>query len=387
MAEKSWVLTDLEHDCYIEELVLGADELPKAAVGCSIRKRTLRGGKQQGVDVVEIDNGLVRLVVVPTRGMGVRKLTSGDHTLGWRSPVHGPVHPCYVPLAEESGLGWLDGFDELLVRCGLVSNGAPDFDEQGKLRYPLHGHIANLPAQQVEVAVDDASGAIRVTGVVEEARFHFHKLRLISTITTRPGQPGFDVHDEIVNDSGVAAEAQLLYHVNFGEPLLDAGSRLVAPAKFVVPRNAHAAEGVAGYDSYPAPQPGAEEQVYFFDLVADAEGQTAVLLRNAHGTQGVSLRYNRKQLPCFTQWKNTPATSDGYVTGLEPGTNFPNPRSYEGQQGRMVKLAPGGSQSFDLQLAWHLDSASVAQAEGRLAELSGTTQPKLYDRPQKGWCA
>ena len=64
--------------------------------------------------------------------------------------MRGPVHPKFVPLAEPSGVGWLDGFDELLCRCGLVSNGAPEFDERGQLRYGLHGRIANLPARKVE---------------------------------------------------------------------------------------------------------------------------------------------------------------------------------------------------------------------------------------------
>jgi hypothetical protein len=47
--------------------------------------------------------------------------------------------------------GWLEGFDELLVRCGLQSNGAPQFTPQGQLQYPLHGRIANLPVEYVEV--------------------------------------------------------------------------------------------------------------------------------------------------------------------------------------------------------------------------------------------
>ena len=51
--------------------------------------------------------------------------------VGWQSPVDGPVHPQFVPLADPSGLGFLDGFDELIVRCGLESNGAPEFDERG----------------------------------------------------------------------------------------------------------------------------------------------------------------------------------------------------------------------------------------------------------------
>ena len=38
-------------------------------------------------------------------------------------------------MGEPSGLGWLDGFDELLVRCGLESNGAPEFDADGRVVY------------------------------------------------------------------------------------------------------------------------------------------------------------------------------------------------------------------------------------------------------------
>ena len=47
-----------------------------------------------------------------------------------------PVHPAFVPIAEPSGVGWLSGFDELMCRCGLESNGAPDFDERGQLAFP-----------------------------------------------------------------------------------------------------------------------------------------------------------------------------------------------------------------------------------------------------------
>ena len=70
--------------------------------------------------------------MLPDRGLGIWKIMAGGVELGWQSPVHGPVHPRFVPLAEPSGLGWLDGFDELVARCGLVSNGAPDFDAAGQ---------------------------------------------------------------------------------------------------------------------------------------------------------------------------------------------------------------------------------------------------------------
>ena len=55
------------------------------------------------------------------------------------------------------------------MRCGLESNGAPEFDDEtGRLKYPLHGRIANKPAQSVVVTVDDETGEVAVTGVVSE---------------------------------------------------------------------------------------------------------------------------------------------------------------------------------------------------------------------------
>ena len=106
----------------------------------------MEGGLRDSVDLVEIDNGRLRVAVVPTRGMGLWKAWHGDWEIGWQSPVKGPVHPAFVPLWEPSGIGWINGFDELLCRCGLESNGAPEFDDQGRLKYPLHGKIANVPA-------------------------------------------------------------------------------------------------------------------------------------------------------------------------------------------------------------------------------------------------
>ena len=53
--------------------------------------------------------------------------------------------------------------------------------------------------------------------------------------------------------------------------------------------------------------------------------------------------FNRQELPCFTVWKNTGAMEDGYVTGLEPATNYPNFKGFERQQGRVPRAAAGRS--------------------------------------------
>jgi hypothetical protein len=360
--------------------------IPEVA-GLSAIREVSHGGLSQGVDVLTVTSGDFQFRILPTRGMGIWDATYKEERIGWKSPVRGPVHPAFVDLGEPSGLGWLDGFDELLVRCGLESNGAPEHDENGQLRYPLHGRIANRPAYLVTVSIDPDTKEMTVVGVVEETRFHFLKLRMTTTIKTKADEKGFRIHDAITNISQSPAEIQMLYHMNFGDPLLDAGSKVVAPIKTIVPRNEHAAEGISSWESYEAPQPGFEEQVYFFELLADGDGKTQAMLKNAHGTRAARLTFNKKQLPCFTTWKNTTAISDGYVTGIEPGTNFPNPRTYEGEQGRVVKLKPGGSFGFDFGFDYLSHDAEVEAAEAAIAKLQGDIQPQIYDSPQDGWCA
>ena len=355
-------------------------------------KRTYSGGLADGVVSVEINNGKIEIDVLPTRGMGIwRVIPQNDRELpvvSWKSPVRGPVHPAFVDLGEPSGAGWLDGFDELFVRCGLESNGAPDFDAKtGRLIYPLHGRIANKPAHAVDLTIDTDKQEISLRGVVEETRFHFLKLRMTSTITTKFGSSSFHVHDEVENFSASPTTIQMLYHVNFGLPLLDGGSRVVAPVKTVVPRNARAASGIKTWDSYPAPEPGYEEMVYFFELNAADNGQTRTLLKNAHATRGASLVFNKQQLPWFSLWKNTTGEPDGYVTGIEPGTNFPNPRTFETAKDRVVKLAGGQKQVFDVTMEIHGSPQDVATAEAAVKKIQAGREPKVFDQPQPDWCA
>ncbi len=386
MAIKQWTLTDVSNGVYVDDLKLSHDQVGGDAKGYEVSKRRLRGGLCDGVDVVRVDNGRLEVEILPTRGMGIWKMALDGEEIGWHSPVRGPVHPSFVPLTEPSGLGWLEGFDEMLVRCGLESNGAPDFDERGQLIYPLHGRIANRPAHRVDISLDDSTGEITVTGVVEETRFHFSKLRLTSKLVTRVDEPEIRVWDQVENLSGSPAEIQLLYHINFGPALLGPGSQFVAPLKCVVPRNGRAAEAIKTWSEYAGEEAGYEEQVYFLELAAADDGRTKTMLKNADGTRGVSVCLNKNQLPCYTLWKNTITASDGYTTGLEPGTNFPNPRTYEGQQGRVVRLQPGGKADFELTLEAHKDSAEVEAAELAIAKLQAEVTPEIHDQPQPGWC-
>jgi galactose mutarotase-like enzyme len=387
MPKRTWILTDLEQDTFIEQISVGPDQVGGAATGYSVNKRILRGGRRDGVDAVEIDNGRFRFVVLPTRGMGLWRAWLADMVLGWKSPVKGPVHPALVPLGEPGGLGWLSGFDEFMCRCGLENNGAPEFGPNGTLRYGLHGRIANSPAHHVELTVDGDQGTISLTGVVDETRLFFNKMRLTSTVTTRVGEPGLTISDTVTNLSAEPGELQLLYHTNFGLPLASGGAKAILPVRRMAPRDAVAVENVPQWDTYDPEIPGSQEVVFFFDLAARDDGSTQALLRSAAGDRGVSLKFNKRQLPCFTLWKNRQAAADGYVTGLEPAINFPNGRAFEKASGRVAVLAPGESRTYEMTIEAHPDRAAVEAAERAVAAIQGNVKPEILAKHDPAWSA
>jgi hypothetical protein len=104
------VLTDVEKNIYRESLNLTSSDItPDCPVSWSVRKYVLHGGKQEGVELVEVDNGKFSLTIVPTRGMSIQQVLMDDLRLGWDSPVKGLVHPKYINLNMRRGLGWLEG--------------------------------------------------------------------------------------------------------------------------------------------------------------------------------------------------------------------------------------------------------------------------------------
>ncbi len=347
--------------------------------------RTLRGGISAGTQLIEIDNGHFTVVVCPTRGMGIHHLRRGDRRLGWRSPIQGPVHPQFVPLQDPTGFGWLEGFDELMCRCGLSQVGPPEFDERGNLLHGLHGRIANRPVHQLSLTIDDDHKSLSLTGVVDEAKFHFHHLRLTTTLTINQFEDEVTWTDQVQNLSRRHAPVQMLYHVNIGEPFLTAGATIAAPFEAVAPINQFAADaGMSEFATMP-PVNSSAEQVYLCRLHGDDSGCTTVGLRNPDQTEAVSLQFSRSSLPCFTIWRNPVASEDGYVVGLEPGTSFPNPKSFESKQGRVVELKSGESWRTEVTLGWHDQPNQIAEVVNRIATLQQMGSPKIFSAPQVGW--
>src|SRR5207237_8301680 len=105
----------------------------------------------------------------------------------------------------------------------------------------LHGKVGNIPASELEVVVDHAPPhRIRVRGVVHERSFYGPKLELATEVSTVPGSDTFRVDDAVTNHGASPQEFQLIYHANFGAPLLEKGATVVTAVDRIAPMNDHA---------------------------------------------------------------------------------------------------------------------------------------------------
>ena len=348
-----------------------------------IQKSVLKGGRQEGVDQIIVNNGAMEIVLCPTRGMGIIQVTAGDVVLKWDSPVKETVNPQFVNLSSRGGLGWLEGFNEFMCRCGLESNGHPGTDtfinnvgDKAEMELTLHGKIANIPARNVEVIVDRKPPyAIHIKGQVDEKLLFGPKLELHTELVVIPGETSFQLIDEIRNVGAQEQEFEILYHANFGSPLLEEGAEVVASVKSVKPFHEHAATGLDAWNVYTKPITGFVEQVSLLELNGDDDNNTTALLHNRAANKAATISWSLDELPYLTVWKNTGALADGYVTGIEPGTNYPNNRSVERRAGRVPKLGPGETYEMTLEFGVHSGSKAVKAAINSVQDIGLAGQP------------
>ena len=343
------------------------------------------GGTSDAVEVIEVDTGVTTILILPSRGMSLWRMRSGGIDFAWQSPVVGPVHPQHVPIFDPSGLGWLEGFDELVVRCGLESNGAPQLSDGGHLEYPLHGRIANLPATALSIEYDEASGRLEVIGEVVESRLFFKRLRLRSRVRFQAGRADVELLDDVTNDLSSPTTMQLLYHINLGLPVLSDGATVEVPIESLAPKDPLSAEEMETWNQMGPPQDGYAERVYFARLQSDENNITTAMLRSADQESGLAVSFNVSGLPRFVLWKNTAAMTDGYVVGMEPATNYPNTRSFEEDQGRVVTIGGGETKSFRLTLHPLTDAERVAEFTKRIEKLRGDDDAEIHNSPRPGW--
>ncbi len=312
-----------------------------------MRRVDLTEGAGKGAGVVEFRTGAgFEFDVLLDRGLDISRAWFCGTSLAWHSSV-GDAHPSRF---DDKGLGWLRTFPGgMLATCGLTYMGAPCKDGDAELA--LHGRYTSLPASSISLTEgwEGEDYVMRLSGVMRESVLFGENLVLRRQIEARLGVPGLVLRDQVTNEGFRTTPHQILYHCNFGYPLVSPDSVLEVTATKVEPRDAEAAKGAEDACRFAPPQPGYVEKCYFYHLEHDADGMATVRLRNPKIMGGLALRmrYRLAQLPYFTEWKMI--GQQDYVCGLEPGTGYPLGRAEERKAGRLILLEPGEIRNYEIE--------------------------------------
>lgn len=320
-----------------------------------IETSVLDNGAGRGVRIAWVNTGTgLRYKVVLDRGMDIADAFFNEHSLTWLS--HGGI-TAPQPLSSQK-LEWLRQFGGgLLTTCGLTHVGGPEQDEHGERG--LHGYISNQPAElQSIVLPDPARGKLdfSLTGLMRETTVFGPSLELKRTISGTIGQPTIRIQDEVTNQANTPSPHMLLYHLNFGWPLVDEGTKLVWEGS-LIPRPGHRMSSEffrEGNDVTICPPPieahsGTGEVVAFIDAAADEWGQCRAGLENEKLGLTVTLRWPKAQMPWLTNWQHWGRGE--YVTGIEPGTHPPIGQAAARTQNTLLFLDPGETRLYNLALS------------------------------------
>lgn len=327
-----------------------------------IETAILDNGSGRGTRIAWINTGTgLRYKVVIDRAMDIADAFYNQHSLAWLSHV-GITSP--EPFSDQ-GIDWLRTFTGgLLTTCGLTHVGGPEQDAYGTRG--LHGHISNTPAEiESIVQPDPARGLLdmSITGRIKETRVFGPSLELRRTISGTLGQPTLRIHDEVINRANTPAPHMLLYHFNFGWPLVDEGTDILWQGSWQTREgglNGQTFREGNNFRKCPAPQEshnGTGEAVAFIDIQPDDSGLCSTGLYNARLNLALALRFSKNQLPWLTNWQHW--GKGEYVTGIEPGTHPPIGQAQAREQGSLLFIEPGQSRVYDLELEVLTDTTAI----------------------------
>jgi hypothetical protein len=304
-------------------------------------------GNEADVEQIQVRTGAgLCYYVTPTKGLDISLAEFQGTPISWQSP-NGDVHPSYY---NEVGLGWLrSASGGLLMTCGLMQVGSPNEDEGEKLG--LHGRIHHTPAKQVAAVSEWSEDEfdMTVSGVVDETSIFGGQLRLTRQISSRLGINEIVIQDEVRNMGFQRCPHMILYHFNFGFPLLSEETKILFKETIIEARDADAP--LAGLGEWQAPDPSYSERVYYHQPQGKPEVEIVNPQFPVHlGSASVrlSLNWSADTLPKLVQWKMPGAGT--HVLGIEPSNCWVGGRRGEREQAALVYLESGESVKYEIRL-------------------------------------
>lgn len=335
------------------------------------------GGQTCRVALVNTGGGL-RFTIALDRGGDVVEASYNQVNVAYltQNDYKPPNH------AYHQGLEWLTGWSGgLVTTTGPVLMGAPR-NEDG-VETSLHGRFSSTPVAVLEVLNPDPHRDqldMRIVMLIRDTRMFGPNLEVRREIRCKLGEPWFAIADEVSNRGDESSRHALLYHVNFGYPLLDVGTRLIYRGHGTLydfrgeqasPTTAEQCKrAVAPDKSYQ----GTREQLVIAEPSADQQGNVHVGILNEPQRLGMSLIYAANALPRLASWLHY-GPCGSYVASLEPFFGSILGRAKDDHPSASAWLEPGETKRYEVEyrmLASEAELAVLAAKDGPLDLLVGS---------------
>ena len=346
-----------------------------------VRLVTLGDGLERGIRMLEFRTGTgLRFTALVDRALDLADCDYRGQAIGWHSPS-GFRHPGLHDGESEGGIGWARSFSGLLVTCGLDHILFPDsvpaetyhYPGRASINHTLHGRVSAIPARLTGYGErwDGDRCILWAEGIVQQAAVFAENLHLLRRIEADIGGNEIRLTDRVVNRGFYRTPHMYCYHINLAYPLLDEGSRYVAPIRDVV-WAAHAgetyrAQGV-GYCRLGGPQDNFVEQVWQHEMTADGDGLVPVALVNDRLALGMEITTRKDQFPCQYEWQNL--QSGQYALGIEPSSNHVLGNRAARERGEMIWLEHGEERRYDTTFRVLDGAGDIAAAQARISRIA-----------------
>lgn len=292
---------------------------------------TLQNGKGNGMRFLYVRNGLgLEAWLSLDRAGDISRLNFGGDNFGFFSPC-GYVAPQYY---DSVGAGFLKSFTAgFFTTCGLTAVGSPCTDDGEEL--PLHGTVSHIPCDVVGIEENKENLIIKlklIDGIIFGKKLVLNRVYTFSYL-----ENSITLQDTVVNEGEKTSPYMIMYHCNMGYPLLSENSIIKIPNSKVTARNEHSAKHIENALNAEKPQAEFEEQCFYYD-VNEKGGKAHAGIFGSDINKGVVFEFDKKELPCFTEWKMMGKTD--YVLGLEPGNCTPDGRDVLRENGTLKFLDP-----------------------------------------------
>ena len=274
-----------------------------------IRLERLEEGNGVGMRIARVWNAAgLNFSVTPDRCLDLYDFSYKGVNLAFHSK-NGLGASAFLPNAGEFFSYWRGG---MLATCGLDNvGGAAQADELNV--FPIHGRIGSRAAEQfgLDAHWEGDDYVLRLSGVVRESRLYGRSLELRRQIETSLYANEVTITDTITNLTDAPEPVFLLYHFNFGYPLLDEDALYFGPSAQTID---YSQSGDTDFYHMHAPVDGLPQQT-FCHVPHTKEIVTAGLYQPKLQLSAY-LRYDTASLPYLLEWKCL--KSHDYVLAIEP---------------------------------------------------------------------